>query len=222
MNNSKYKYRWASVHNGSCKYRLRSPEARSECLIDFILKKKRGRITIAELYRLGVNIGRKYHANDTSFSRFLSKFHFRYLKGEQYDPAQVLPIPIPAVNVTVIKENRLCIVKQNNNELRRKYTGSDVFYLWMDENGNTKIGITTSTSNTDRIKQCARHRNTDVIWSMRFKVTNPRQIESLMLSRFPIKPYDDGIDGYTEFRTLSRSEILKIVEYVEDSGGVRL
>lgn len=229
MNNSKYKYRWTSVHNGSCKYRLRSPEARSDTLIRFILSKRRGKITTGMLYKLGSSVSEKYHANDISISRYMNKFIGRFMAScGDLNPspfARKIPYPIRVNNLPIIKDNSICdLSKIKKNSKSKIYTPRpkhDVIYMWCDSNSNIKIGITTTTSSGDRISGCAKNRGTEVLWRMMFKLERARDAESYLLTRFTERPYTSG-DGYTEFRTLSVTEIRGAIDYIEEKGGVKI
>lgn len=220
----KYKRRLTSRCNGSTKYRLISPEARAECLIDFILKKNKGMITTLSFWKLSENAAKKYHTSDCSVQRFWSKFIDRYItNGSRACLTFGVPKPIFVVNVNHVVKNKICSHEKISKITSRKRDTPlhDIFYLWMDDNNNTKIGITSSNATTDRTKHCARNRGTGIKWVIKFKAEFARMIEKEVLAMFSEIPYSSG-DGWTEFRTMSDIEIKVAIDFARANGAVRI
>lgn len=94
---------------------------------------------------------------------------------------------------------------------------SDSIYLWKDGNANFKIGITTSCYGDIRIRSCARHRNTSYKILRLNKVKNAALLESDLLKEFGVACYNDGLDGYTEFRTLTNTEVEEICSRIDSA-----
>lgn len=217
----KYTYRWTSRYNGSTKYRLTSPSRRTINLLDFIVKRCNGKISFSHFHNLLIASAYKFHATRSSESAFINSF---FGSGWQYPPVSVfrgVPAPIMVVNVNVELENTYCNAEKIKSKRKRPRVRHDIFYLWMDENHNTKVGITSTKTISNRIQSCANRRGSRVMWSIKFKTKNARSIESEILTRFIEKPYSHG-DGHTEFRVLSKIDIDSIIEYVVGNGGIEI
>ncbi|QIW86951.1 hypothetical protein AHP1_1201 [Aeromonas phage Ahp1_CNU-2021] len=92
---------------------------------------------------------------------------------------------------------------------------SDVLYRWMDDAGNWKIGVTSSHLGLDRIRRCARSRGTGFHHVCTVQTNEATVHESVLLGMFDSMPYSSG-DGYTEFRTLSDTDLRQLVNYMEN------
>lgn len=91
-------------------------------------------------------------------------------------------------------------------------SGSGCVYIWEDNAGAYKIGITKWTNREARPKRCASSRGSSVVRCIYGKVEQARPHESALLN-FGSKCYTDG-DGYTEFRRLNKHELDACICYI--------
>lgn len=219
---SGYVYRWTSRYNGSTKYRLISPEVRTESMIDYCLKRTNGMIPYFKFWTMCKDIAKKYHASENSLQRFNNKLSLRYATiGKSSCYTGTVPKPIFVVNVENVIDNKICSEAKINNKqqrsIKKKMPLHDVLYLWRDSNGNVKIGITSSNAKYDRISSCAKKRNTNVEWKMTFYCKIAKLIEKRLLDMFNVAPYSDG-EGYTEFRTMTNDDIGFAISFARANG----
>ena len=90
----------------------------------------------------------------------------------------------------------------------------DALYIWTDDNGNHKIGVTKLTKGNHRIYDCARKRGTNVSKLRIIQVSEAIKHETLLHKTFTTVPYTRG-DGWTEFRTLTNEEYSEVHAYFD-------
>ncbi len=85
---------------------------------------------------------------------------------------------------------------------------SDTAYVWQDDNDNWKIGVTLERRAQARIKEVSKAHDT-LVRGARIAVVGKGKaiaVERALLEHFQMVPKYNPVDGYSEFRTLSKEE----------------
>ena len=201
----KYKHRPLSrfvTYKSAYFFRVaKKPSIRCDDVALRVIKMRKMKISNSQLRDLLKTVAHKYMTNRTTEERYIwdwNRFKSNYNR---------ITINCKSITEASPKPNTYC-------NRRASLKVKDVLYKWVDENGYTKIGITSSTANADRIESCAKARGT--VASNISKVSTPyaRVYESRLLKALKIKPYQEG-DGYTEFRFLSKSQSDRLDRYMD-------
>lgn len=105
--------------------------------------------------------------------------------------------------------------------MSRKGSGdNDVVYLWenISDPGIFKVGITSDSMGETRIRQCCAHNAMEARIIFMLKVQDAREVERALLQLGASPEYSTDIDGYTEFRKLSDSELSIAVSIAYEAG----
>lgn len=98
-------------------------------------------------------------------------------------------------------------------------TDADMLYYWIDDNGYTKIGITSTRIGRERIDMLARKRGTSAsnVRMVEVGFGNAWKIEAELHRKYGESPYSsDTGDGYSEFRDLSKDELKELDAYFDN------
>lgn len=103
----------------------------------------------------------------------------------------------------------------NGHGCRNCNMNSNALYHWGDDNGMTKIGVTSQSLKFSRIRQCANARGTNVV-QCRIVKTNDAYIheQHILNKMFTERVYHSGC-GHTEFRNLDENDLKKLDEYFD-------
>jgi hypothetical protein len=90
----------------------------------------------------------------------------------------------------------------------QRATDGDVIYLWEDTtSGLYKIGVTSARIGDKRIQVCVRRNSMNALIRFMVKVPDAYAVESELLKLGTDPELDSSIDGYTEFRKLTNTEL---------------
>jgi hypothetical protein len=100
------------------------------------------------------------------------------------------------------------VVEQCTAHMQSKGGDNNVVYLWCDSLSSVyKIGITSDKLGMKRINMCRSHNKMDPRIVFMLKVDDARAVESELLKLGTDPELDSSIDGYTEFRKLTNTEL---------------
>lgn len=99
----------------------------------------------------------------------------------------------------------------------KKNTDNNIIYLWVNEDSQYKIGITSKRRGTKRIHDVARNGGMRAEILLYIEVENAISIESKLLKFGTKVRFTYTFDGCTEFRNLSEDELDEIVHIIHES-----
>jgi len=92
----------------------------------------------------------------------------------------------------------------------------DLLYIWQDNHNNWKIGVSKIIKGEERIHTCAQKRGTVARNIRMVTIQKAERYEYELLNMFTLAPYTiDSGDGWTEFRTLTKQEEIKLHKYLD-------
>lgn len=202
-----YTYRSFNVWRGySSVYALKRigrPSLRADGVGARVLKMNKYKMTRSELDSLIKVLAYKYMATPSTELRYI--YDWSALRsGVSFSK---FFIDVSCDTGTPPTRSNICSHKER---VKRK----DTLYLWDDDDGNTKIGVTSEAAYNDRILSCSKRRGTKPHNIKKVKTRLAEVYESRILSILKRRPYSEG-DGYTEFRTISKSQRKRVERYLD-------
>lgn len=179
------------------------PSLRADGVGERVVKMNKYKMTRSELDSLIEALAYKYMATPSTERRYIYDWS-ALRRGVSFSK---FFIDVSCDTGAPPTRNNICSHKER---VKRK----DTLYLWDDDDGNTKIGVTSEATYNDRILSCSKRRGTNPHNIKKVKTRLAEVYESRILSILKRKPYSEG-DGHTEFRTISKSQRKRVERYLD-------